>query len=129
MDKAKLLNLFIIAFLVSLMVQYFFAPQKDAQENTSNYILQIKDDAITIPNIPHIELTNTTTGSFSLNPCSDIKISVDSQPIVGMNTSTPDFCKTIEITSGTKAILPLSKLYQVFAHKSGKYVLTATTPL
>lgn len=58
MDKMKLLNLFILAFAVSLMVQLVFFPPKDASITQSGVLLQIKDDNITIPNIPEIEIIN-----------------------------------------------------------------------
>lgn len=128
MDKAKLFNIFVLAFLLSLAIQYLFIPQKWGNSLPQDVILQIQDDAITIPNIPHIELSNTSTGSFSIAPCRDIKISIDSRPLTWMSGAAPTFCDEISIESGSKSLLPLGKLYQVFAKQSGKYVLSVTTP-
>ncbi len=97
MDKSKLLNLFLFAFIFSIAVQYFFAPDKSTETPIQDVMLEIKDDSITIPNIPHIEAVNSTTGSFTVNPCTDITISIDSRPLVGMSGSTPDFCAPLEI--------------------------------
>lgn len=129
MDKAKLFNLFILAFLMSLSVQYLFFPQANKQTEVSPVLLGVKDDSITIPNIPTIELTNNSTGAFTLNPCDDISVSVDSLPLTGLREAAPLFCTPLEVTSGSKVILPFKELYQVFAKKEGKYIATVKTPL
>ncbi len=86
--------------------------------------LQIKDDSITIPNSPIIEVKNTTSGEISISPCTDIKITIDSRPLGVMSGSAPDFCNTFEVKSGSISLLPMNKLYKVFAVKSGKYVVS-----
>lgn len=59
MDKMKLLNLFIFAFALSLIAQMVFFPSKDTTSTAqSGVLLQIKDDTLTVPNIPVIEATN-----------------------------------------------------------------------
>ncbi len=128
MDKLKLLNLFILAFLLSLGVQYFFLPEKNTVNTAQWAILSIKGDSITIPNIPTIELQNLSTGALVINPCSDMTMTIDSVPLVGMSESVPSFCQPLTVTSGSSAVLPLKELYQVFATKSGKYSATIKTP-
>lgn len=61
MDKLKLLNLFVLAFLLSLVVQSFFLPKKIDTVAPTGLILQVQDDAITIPNIPKVEVINQGT--------------------------------------------------------------------
>ncbi len=61
MDKLKLLNLFVLAFLLSLVVQSFFLPKKIDTATPTGLILQVQDDAITIPNIPKVEVINQGT--------------------------------------------------------------------
>lgn len=129
MDKAKLFNLFLLAFILSLSVQYLFFPPAKQQIQDTGVLLSVKDDSIVMPNIPGIELSNTSSGSFTLSPCSDIAISVDSVPLTGMIGAAPAFCNSLEVVSGSKVTLPFKELYQVFAKKSGKYLVTVTTPL
>ena len=61
MNKLKLLNLFVLAFLLSLVVQSFFFPKKTDTVAPTGLILQVQDDAITIPNIPKVEVVNQGT--------------------------------------------------------------------
>lgn len=100
MDKSKLLNLFIIAFALSLLVQLYFAPQKDAEIQTDTVILQIKDDSLTIPNIPLIEVKNQTQALIEINPCTDITLSIDSRGKVNnIDELAHDFCTTLSIAA------------------------------
>ncbi len=130
MDKIKLFNLFVLTFLLSLSVQYLFFPSANQNKvQSTDVILEVKKVAVTIPNIPEVTLSNTTTGSFLLHPCEDISMSVDSTPLTGMSGAAPIFCNAIEITSGSKTLLPLKTLYKVFTNKSGNYVMIAKTPV
>ena len=60
MDKAKLLNIFILAFLLSLVVQYMFVPKNTGKLIQTDVTLEIQDDTLTIPNIPQVSLHNVT---------------------------------------------------------------------
>ena len=97
MDKLRLINLFVIAFLVSLMVQYWLFPAKNTAPIVSDVYISVESDSIVIPNIPKITIHNTTTGAIVVNPCEDITISIDSRPITGIKETAPDFCKTINV--------------------------------
>jgi 60Kd inner membrane protein len=128
MDKMKLLNLFVFAFALSLLVQMFFFPTKTATPAQSGILLQIKDDSITIPNIPIIELTNQSTGSMVINPCTDIKISLDTMgEIKNITEDAPTFCTPINLATGETKAIPMTPLYKLFAHQGGKYIVTLTT--
>lgn len=61
MDKAKFFNILLLALLMSLVIQFMFPPEKSVNQNTQDIILSIKDDSVTIPNIPSIEVINNTT--------------------------------------------------------------------
>jgi hypothetical protein len=60
MDKLKLLNLFVLAFLLSIVVQTYFIPDKK-ETLQAGVLLQVADDAITVPNIPKIEIINQSS--------------------------------------------------------------------
>lgn len=74
-------------------------------------------------------MINHSTGSLTLNPCQDITIMIDSNPLTDIAKAAPDFCQTIVILPEEKKLLPFSKLYRVFAQATGKYIITAKTPL
>jgi YidC/Oxa1 family membrane protein insertase len=128
MDKMKLLNLFIFAFAASLLVQLVFFPPKDTTLAQSWVLLQIKDDAITVPNIPVIEVVNQSTGSIVVNPCTDIKISLDSLwEIKNIGDTAPTFCNVVTVEAGATGQIPFGPLYEVFAKYAGKYIVTLNT--
>ena len=81
MDKLRLLNLFAIAFLASLLVQYWFFPVKNTTPLVQDVYISVESDSITVPNIPKVTIHNTTSGTIVVNPCDDIKISIDSRPL------------------------------------------------
>ncbi len=127
MDKLKLLNLFILAFLLSLLVQYFFLPPKQTEALPVGAILSVQKESVVIPNIPVVSLKNTSTGTISINPCQEVTITVNSLPLVGMSGLAPAFCQTLSLPSGTEKELPLKELYPIFAKQDGKYLLTLKT--
>lgn len=126
--NSRFLIVIIYALTLSLIVQYFFLP-KNTQNSlgTNDIILQVKKDAVTMPNIPHIELINHTSSGFILSPCKDIMITIDSKPLTDLEKY-PKFCHNIPINSGTAAVLPFTEIYPVFSNFAGKYVITAKTP-
>jgi len=128
MDKLKLLNLFAIAFLGSLLIQYWFFPQPNTTPVKQDVFLSIESDSLVVPNIPKISVHNTTTGSVTINPCDDVSISIDSLPLVGIKETTNNFCTPIIVESW--AVMPISfdPLYKVFSAQSWKYVVSLKTP-
>lgn len=63
-----------------------------------------------------------------MNTCSDISITIDSNPVSDIATATPDFCQTLTLAPEEKKVLPFNALYKVFAQLPGKYIITAKTP-
>ena len=127
--NSRFLLLFIYALSLSLIVQLFFFPQENKKIATeNNIILQVKDDAVTIPNIPHLEVINHTSSGFTIDPCTDIRITVDSKPLTDIDQYTK-FCAPILVTAGSTLTLPFSELHTVFANLTGKYIITMQSPM
>lgn len=127
MNKSQFLNILFFSLLFSLIFQYMFGVDTKKIPEISDVSLEIQDSTITIPNIPKVTIKNSSTGTLTVNPCTDITITIDSRPLGGLEKSAPDFCKPFSIESASGRILPLSSLYQVFAVKSGKYILSLKT--
>lgn len=103
----KFILIALYALTLTLIFQYFFAPKNTNQVDTKTDItMSIKDDTLTIPNLPHIEITNHGTG-WTLLPCEMVSISVDSLVIQDINTAFPAFCTPVNIESGKANTLPL----------------------
>jgi hypothetical protein len=81
MDKLKMLNIFIFAFLISLLVQYWFFPKPNTQIIDQGVVVSVDSDALVVPNIPKITLKNTSTGTINLSTCEHIRITIDSLPL------------------------------------------------
>lgn len=125
MDKAKLFNLFVLAFAISLTIQVFFLPKKDTTIAAPGINMSIEDDSITIPNIPKISLQNTGTGSVKILPCESVSIKIDSIGSVNnIATDAPAFCQEMAIDAGGTSVLPMESLYRLFASTAGKYIVT-----
>jgi hypothetical protein len=99
MDKLRILNLFAIAFLVSLLVQYWFFPKPNSTPVLTDVYISVESDSIVVPNIPKITLHNTTTGSITVNPCTDINISVDSRALTGIRETAIGFCAPVTVSA------------------------------
>lgn len=99
MDKLRLINIFAIAFLVSLMIQFWFFPAKNTTPVLQDVYISVEKESIVIPNIPKITIHNTTTGAITINPCDDILITIDSRSLTGLKETTPDFCEPILISA------------------------------
>lgn len=84
MDKLRIINLFAIAFLISLAVQYWFFPKQNTTPVVQDIYLSLESDSITVPNIPKVTVHNTTSGAIIVNPCDDISLSIDSLPLSGI---------------------------------------------
>ena len=99
MDKLRLINLFAIAFLVTLIVQYWFFPQQNTVPVISDVYISVEKESIVVPNIPKVIIHNTTTGAIIINPCDDISITIDSRPLTGIRETAPDYCLPILISA------------------------------
>jgi YidC/Oxa1 family membrane protein insertase len=127
MDKLRLINLFAIAFLVSLLVQYWFFPTKTTNPILQDVYISVESDSLVVPNIPKLTVHNTTSGEVTINPCDDITITVDSRPLTGIREIAPDFCSGIIIASSSTTQIKFDSLYKVFATQVGKYIVTLKT--
>lgn len=95
----------------------------------SNIILSVKEDSLTIPNLPLIEVINTTATGINISPCDDIAISVDSSPLSDIRTVAPGFCTKFDVPANGKSTLSFESLAQSIAKLPGKYVVSLKTPL
>ncbi len=84
MDKLRIFNIFIIAFLISLIFQYFFFPKPTLSVALPDITLSIEKSDIVVPNIPQVRVHNTTTGAVMIHPCDDISLSIDSKKLTGI---------------------------------------------
>lgn len=124
MDKLKVLNIFAIAFLVSLLLQYWFFPKPNTSVTPTDIFLSIEADSIVVPNIPKITLHNTTKDSITVNPCNDITLTIDSRPLSGIQEIAPDFCKSVIVNTNSTSIIPFDPLYKIFSSQPWKYLIT-----
>lgn len=123
----KILQIFIISFLLSLLVQYWFFPQKTSVSRPEGIYLSVEKDVLTLPNLPKIYIHNTTTGSLSFNPCEKVSFSINSQSLSGISLFAPEFCHPVSIAPQTTSQLSVDALYRVFAAQYGKYIITLQT--
>ena len=128
--NSKFLLIALYALTLTLILQYFFPGQKTANNTTTtDIILNIKSDSLTIPNLPHIEIVNHTATGFTLLPCDTVSISVDSRPMIDIATAAPTFCHPLLIEAGKATVIPLGPLAKIIANMPGKYIFTVKTPL
>ncbi len=127
MDKLRIINLFAIAFLISLAVQYWFFPRPTTTAILPDVYMSVESESIVVPNIPKITLHNTTTGAITINPCDDVSISIDSRPLAGIRETAAAFCTPIVVDSSKTAHLSFNSLYKVFSTQPGKYIITMKT--
>ena len=124
MDKLKVLNIFAIAFLVSLLLQYWFFPKPNTSVTPTDIFLSIEADSIVVPNIPKITLHNTTKDTITVNPCNDITLTIDSRPLSGIQEIAPDFCKSVTVNTNGTSVIPFDPLYKIFSSQPWKYLIT-----
>jgi YidC/Oxa1 family membrane protein insertase len=129
MDKLRILNIFVIAFLISLIFQYFFFPKPSPSVVIPDITLSVEKSDITVPNIPKITLHNTTTGVVMIDTCRDISISINSQPTKNIAETYPKFCQAISAPVWSGVHISFDPLYQVFSKLPGQYLITLKTPL
>jgi YidC/Oxa1 family membrane protein insertase len=127
MNKIALILLYVLT--ITLSFQYFFPNKKIANVDASNILLSIKDDTLVIPNIPLIDVINNTASGFTLFPCKDIHITIDSQPLVDIEKVAPEFCIEQTIAASQTHHVSLSALSKIFASRNGSYLISITTPI
>jgi hypothetical protein len=127
MNKFAIIVLY--ALIVTFAIQYFFPANKSATIQASNILLTVQKASVVIPNIPKIDVINNTASGFTISPCRDITLTIDSQPLTDIAQAAPEFCQTQEIESGKTVSLPFSDLSKIFSSRAGKYIVTMKTPL
>lgn len=115
--NTRLLNTLLI-FFITLIVLNFVLPKPNQTPNTTNEITirALKESYVT-PDIPVLEVQNTTTESISIDVCKNLSIQKDYTPLTGLPA---EFCKTLIIASGGKEKIDLGPLYRLF-QVPGKY--------
>lgn len=117
--KDRLLN-FLLAFFVFLLVFNLFLPKPQKAETVAGGVsVSVADKTATIPSIPAVSVTNSTTGSLSFDTCRDFEILKDYRK-VEMDGPFSTFCKTVEIPAGAVAHLDFSSIARLF-ELPGKY--------
>ena len=127
MNKFFLIALYALALTFSF--QYFFPPASISPSKDATIILNIVDDSLVIPNLPKITLLNNSSTGFTLSPCQDISMTIDSQPLIDIEQKFPEFCKKYEVASNSTAVLSLDSIAPIFGSQQGKYLITVNTPL
>jgi hypothetical protein len=129
MDKLRILNLFAIAFLVSLLVQYWFFPKPTPTTILPDVYMSVEKESIVVPNIPKVTLHNTTTGAITIHPCDDIVLSLDSRSLTGVRSSASGFCLPITVPALEVRPISFDALHSVFATQPGRYIVSLHTSM
>jgi 60Kd inner membrane protein len=127
MNKFAIIALY--ALIVTFSIQYFFPANKSTTTQASNLLLTVQKASFVIPNIPKIDVINNTASGFTISPCEDITITIDSQPLTDISQAAPGFCQVQEIESRKTVHLSFSDLSKVFSSRAGQYIVTLKTPL
>ena len=127
MDKLRIINLFAIAFLISLAVQYWFFPKQTSTVALPDVYISVEKENIIVPNIAKITIHNTTSGAITVNPCDDVSILIDSRPLTGISEKATGFCIPITVDPAQTTHLSLDPLYKVFSTQPGQYTITLKT--
>lgn len=70
---------------------------KQQNQLPQDIVLEIADDTIVVPNIPQVHIKNFGTQALIIQPCQDLKLSIDSRPLTGIESFAPEFCQPITI--------------------------------
>lgn len=127
MPLSKILNIAFLALILTLILQMMMPKPQNAITSEGVY-MSAQSSEITVPNIPKISLHNTSSWSVTINPCTDVTISVNSQPFQNIATAYPEFCTPLTVASGQVGLLNLNPLYKQFASHPGNYIITTKTP-
>ncbi len=127
MNKFALILLYALA--ITFTIQYLFPPQKTTDIAIPNILIAVDKASIVIPNIPKVSIINTTASGFTLLPCRDLTLSIDSQPVTDIEKLAPGFCSKIEVGALKTEHISLGDLAKIFATKAGKYVFSLKTPI
>lgn len=128
MDKAKILQLFLIAFIASFLIQTVLLPKNTNPVAKTGVVMSIQKDSLVIPNIPKIEVSNFTSGAITIQPCTDLTIWLEGQGVMkNIAQDAPSFCTPVTIAAGAKSPISFQPLYRLFSSQAGKYSFTLKT--
>ena len=109
--NTRLLNFLLVFFITLLALNWILPQPKQATTPTNEVILHVGNSSYVSPNIPVIEVQNTTSVPIIIDTCRDFSIKKDHNLL----TNPPaDFCKSLTIPSEGKEAIVLSPLYKLF---------------
>jgi YidC/Oxa1 family membrane protein insertase len=122
MQNTRLLNFLLIFFITLLGVNYLLPKPVENVIPTNEVILHALGTSYVSPDIPLLEVQNTTSAPINIDTCRDFSIKKDHNLLTNPPT---EFCKTLTIASGGKEKLNISSLYKLF-QTPGKYEFALT---
>lgn len=116
MQPIKLLNIALLALLITLVMQVFL-PKPAPLINPNSISLVAQSRSIHLPNIPQITVQNATTKPFIYNPCEDITLTANSESvqISSFYTKAQVPCSAVTVPAGSGSLLNLSPLHRFYA--------------
>lgn len=117
--NTRLLN-FLLIFLITLIGLNWILPKPAQTPPSGNEVMLLVKTSYVSPDIPVIEVQNTTATGIIIDTCRDFAIKKDHNLL----TNPPkEFCQMLTIKSGAKEKLNISPLYKLF-QSPGKYEFT-----
>ena len=115
--NTRLLNFFLVFFITLLLLNWILPTPEQNTIPNNEVVLHIGSDSYVVPNIPVVEIQNTTETKVMIDTCRDVVIKKDHNLV----TNVPEeFCRMITVLSGAKEKLDISALYKLF-QSPGKY--------
>lgn len=114
---------FLLVFFITLLVLNWILPQPEkSSAPTSEIILHVGSTSYVSPDIPVVEIENSTQTGITIDTCRDFAIKKDHNLV----TNPPkELCKTLTVNAGAKEKLDISPLYKLF-QTPGKYEFALT---
>ncbi|EKD29478.1 MAG: hypothetical protein ACD_78C00390G0001, partial [uncultured bacterium (gcode 4)] len=109
--NTRLLNTLLIFFITLIALNFILPKPNQTPVSTNEMTLRVAKESYVTPDIPILEIQNTTATNISIDTCKDISIQKDYTPLTGLPA---EFCKTLTIASGGKEKVDLGPLYQLF---------------
>lgn len=128
MNALKIFNIALVAFIITLMLQFFMPKQQTAQLTETGAYISVKKSNLVVPNIPIVTYHNNSSESVSFKPCEDMTLTVNSKPLDGIPEKIWEGCHSVDIAPNSSHPLSLQPLYEVFANFPGQYILSVNTP-
>ncbi len=120
--NTRLLNFLLVFFITLIALNWILPNSSQTTVPTNEVVLRALSTSYVSPDIPLIEVHNTTATSIAIDTCKDFAIKKDHNLV----TNPPqDFCKTLALASGAKEKINLSPLYKLF-QTPGKYEFALT---